>query len=309
MTEVLSHRLVKRLIRDEEIPARSAVVDPEIVQAVYRYGAPVGSTIERFDRQGRCMERARTLIARHEELDHSFPSGMVILADQLTGGKGRFQRYWHAPRGGLWMTMVVVNTLLLENMHLYSLAAGLACCEAVRHYQVDAHIKWVNDAHVRGRKIAGVLIETMIGPRFGEEYVLIGVGVNVNNERFPDDLSSSATSLKAELGRHVDLDSFAARLLAKFSWSLGLVCYEEARQLAEGGGAEEGTSRRHLLLDQWRHLSDTIGRRVLYGYDVQKNPQYRADVLDLDSSGGLILRVHGDGATVVERSGELVYLD
>jgi BirA family biotin operon repressor/biotin-[acetyl-CoA-carboxylase] ligase len=63
-----------------------------------------------------------------------------------------------------------------------------------------------------------------------------------------------------------------------------------------------------MLLDQWLQMSDTIGRRVLFGFDVQNGPRYEARVKGLDSEGGLILLL-GDGTEVVEYSGEVVYLD
>lgn len=306
----LSPRLVQRIILDEETPSRSKFLDQESVQAILRYGAIVGSGIERFEQHGRCMDYARRLVEEHEQAGKSFPSGMVLLANELTASKGRFQRYWHAPTGGLWMTLVIVNTLLPENTHLYPLVAGLACCEAICQYQVDARIKWVNDIHVNGKKIGGILTETMIGPKYGEEYILIGVGINVNNENFPDELASLAVSMKSLLGKNIDLDLFAARLLAKFVWNIGLLHYEEKERLAcDDGTAKEKLLGPQLSLNQWRHLSDTIGRRVWFGFDVQSNLQYQAEVLGLDASGGLILKNLADGVTTVEHSGEIIYIN
>jgi len=309
VNRTLSPRLVREIISTEEIPARKNIVNAEIVERVLRYGAPVGSTIEQFDRDDRCMDRARRLVREFEESDRSFPSGMVLLAGELTGSKGRFQRYWHAPPGGLWMTLVVVNTLLPEHTLFYPLAAGVACCETVRQYEVDAHLKWVNDVHVGGRKLAGVLTETMSGPKYGEQYILIGIGINVNNESFPEELGPLAVSMMSLLGTGLDINLFAARLLAKLAWNIGLLHYEEKTrlELADGTGREGG--KPHMLLERWRQLSDSIGRKVWFGFDVQKNPQYRAEVLGIDESGGLILRHEEDGATVIEHAGEIAYID
>ena len=68
-----------------------------------------------------------------------------------------------------------------------------------------------------------------------------------------------------------------------------------------------GRNGRHLLLEQWLKLSDTIGRRVMYGFDVMTAPQYQADVLGLDATGGLILALD-DGFVKTELSGEVRYL-
>lgn len=252
------------------------------------------------------MDEARRLIASHEEEQRSFPSGLTIVADSLTAGKGRFRRPWHAPIGGIWLTLVLVNTLLPENARLLPLAAGVACCETMRQFGIDAQVKWVNDVHVQGRKAAGILLETVFGQSSGEEYVLIGAGINVNNRDFPPELDAIAVSMAQILGGELDLEAVACDLLAKFAWYIGLLYRQEECTLAErqplaafaGGG----------LLDRWRQLSDSIGRRVQFGYDVQQQPQFTARVLGLDDDGGLRLLVE-DGVEISEYAGEIIYLD
>ena len=120
--------------------------------------------------------------------------------------------------------------------------------------------------------------------------------------------SDLAVSMKEILGRDTELADFAARLLAKFSWSFGLLCHDEAQRLAadDGSGANLSES---LLLGAWRQLSDSVGRKVWFGFDVQREPQYRAEVLGISPDGGLILRHLESGAEVVEYSGEILYLD
>ena len=296
---------VHSYIQQEEIVRRSSYFSIEQVRSIFRYGASVASTIHYFPFLHRGMEKAREFIADCEEASRSFPSGKVIAAEKLMAGKGRFQRSWHAPSGGIWMTLVLVNTLLPEFSRFLSLAAGVACCESVRDCGIPGMIKWVNDVHVNGRKVAGILTETMIGPESGEEYVLIGVGLNVNNETFPPELAETAASLRTLTGRDYDVEQLATDLLAKLVWNIGLLHFEEEQRLATLDVQED---HRSLLLQQWRQLSDSIGRRVLFGYDVQKKPQYQADVLGVAEDGGLQMRLVEDGSLVTEYSGEIVYL-
>jgi BirA family biotin operon repressor/biotin-[acetyl-CoA-carboxylase] ligase len=294
-----------RPLLEAEAAGRGGTFPPEIASRIIRYGAVVGSRIERFTRHGRCMDYGRELIRQHEEHDRAFASGTVLIADELTESKGRFARAWHAPQGGLWLTLILVNTLLPEHGRLYPMAVGVAVCEAVRQFGADAHIKWVNDVHAVGRKLAGVLVETERGPRFGEEYVLIGIGLNVNNDAFPPALRETAISLRQLLGRELDLEMVAGQLLAKLAWNIGLLHHAEA----EAFHAAEETDSPHPLLARWLELSDTIGRRVRFGFDVQQEPQYEAIVQGLDPEGGLILRLSDGSATVVEHAGEILYLD
>jgi BirA family biotin operon repressor/biotin-[acetyl-CoA-carboxylase] ligase len=261
------------------------------------------------------MDRARQLIQDAEENNRSFHSGTIILADEMVQSKGRFKRYWHAPKGGLWMTLVMVNTLLPESSLLLPMAAGVACCEVLRDYSIVAHIKWVNDVLTDNKKISGILTETFTGSRFGEEYVLIGIGINVNNDEFPAELSEQATSVKSCLNKEISLPEIAARLLLKLRWNIGLLYYEEARHLDEHGGiakregvqSEDVLGNAHLLLQSYKSLTDIFNRRVLFGFDVQENPQFEATVLGLDSSGGLILELE-DSTRIIQHSGEIIYL-
>jgi BirA family biotin operon repressor/biotin-[acetyl-CoA-carboxylase] ligase len=304
----LSFAGVRRIIAEQDLAVRLQRYPDEVVRAVYGYGAPIGSTIEHLPLAERLMPLARQRIGEHEERDHSFPSGMVLLADELSGGRGRFQRQWHAPAGGLWLTLVLANTLLPAFSRLIPLAAGAACCEAIRTCGVAARLKWVNDVLFSGRKICGVLCETFRTSRFGEEYVLVGIGVNVNNLAFPPELQDTAISLREILGTRIDLTVFAARLLASLSWHFGLLAFDEEQRLAADDGSGENMPE-SLLLAGWRELSDSVGRRVWFGFDVQRRPQYQALVLGLTPDGGLLLRHLESGAELVEHSGEILYID
>ena len=92
---------IQQIINEEEIPLRSRTFTPETVKTVLRYGAVIGSIIEQHDRISRGADYARQLILAAEENNKSFHSGTVILANEMIQSKGRFKRYWHAPKGGL----------------------------------------------------------------------------------------------------------------------------------------------------------------------------------------------------------------
>ncbi|MCK5231386.1 MAG: biotin--[acetyl-CoA-carboxylase] ligase [Desulfobulbaceae bacterium] len=305
----LSPRFVRELVHDEEIPARNRHISPKTVHEIFRYGATVATTIHKFEKLGRCMDHARKLIREYEEKGVSFPCGMVIMADELTGSTGRFGRYWHAPRGGVWMTLALVNTLLPQNRGIIPLAAGVACCETIREYGIHAHVKWVNDVFADGKKIAGILTETMTGPRFGEEYILVGIGINVNNDLFPAALAPLSISMKGIMKKELDINMVAARLFAKLSWNMGILHYEDRLALEYITPYDQENRKEHLLLKQWRFLNNTIGRRARFAYNLEKGPSYEANVEGLDAGGGLILRRVDNGRTVVEKSGEIVYLE
>jgi BirA family transcriptional regulator, biotin operon repressor / biotin---[acetyl-CoA-carboxylase] ligase len=278
--------------------------DPQVVA---RYGAFVGQRVLYYPTLVRSMATARELIRTEASAGRAMASGTVLLAGQLVAGKGRFRRAWHAPQGGLWGCLIHGNIMLPESRRFIPYAAGVAGCETVREAgAAAARLRWVNDILVGGGKLAGFLVEGFTEPIHGEEFDLVGFGINVNNTDFPGELAGSAVALAQVVQAELALNWFAELFLARLAWNFGLLYHEEARQLRGDGFSGPGGG--HLLLARWRQLSDTIGRRVLFGHDVVAAPQYQALVTGLDSDGGLELRLP-DGNHKSEYCGEVRYCD
>lgn len=288
-----------------ELPARRQEGKEADCDAIARYGAIVGSEIRVYPSLDRTMDRARSYIINREQKGLSAASGSLILASTLNHSKGRFQRTWHAPPGGLWGCLILADSFLPLFRNILPLIPGIACCEAVRQEgAAGVAIRWVNDVLIQEKKQAGFLIEGFSSPIHHEQYHLVGFGLNINNSVFPEALQESATSLSLACGHPYDLCSFALSFFAKMRWYTGLLFHEEAEWLARGGGEEYQDE--HPILKRWKELSDTQGKRVLFGYDVVQNPQYEAVVTGLSHDGALILR-HDDGNVSVEHSGEIRY--
>ena len=277
----------------------------QAVNKILRYGAPVGAAFKHYRQLDRCMDHLQQMIHEAENRGKVLGAGTVVQADVLTGSCGRFSRSWHAPAGGIWLAMAWPDTLLSEFSRLLPFAVGLACCRMIRSYKITASLQWVNNVLVSGKKIAGILCQTVLSPR-GERYHLLGVGINVNNQVFPDELQDTAAGLAGFCGHAVSLNECMARLLAELNWTLGLLCYDEALALQDQESCEQG--RFSLLLSGWQQYSNSMGRRVQYGFDVHKKPLYQAVVRGLDPCGGLILELQ-DGSTITEYSGEIRYMD
>jgi len=302
----LSLAQLQNYICSHELPIRAGSVPRVPAETVFRYGGFVASNIQSFSSLGRAMDYCRSHIDQLEKEGRSVASGTIVLADVLNSSKGRFKRAWHAPEGGLWGCMILVNTFLAETVNLLPLALGVSCCEALREAGAEtAVIRWVNDVLIDEKKVGGFLVEGYYGPLRLEEYSLVGFGINVNNDTFPEELGTTAISLKQATGRRIDHNRFCLSFLAKLSWNIGLICYEEQQKLQTENYS--GRSGSHLLLEKWKQLSDSMGKRVLYGYDVIEKPQYQATVIDIQNDGGLVMRLD-DGSEIVEHSGEIRYL-
>ena len=285
-------------IAQEEMDRRSA--GPSLpVSEIFRYGAIVASHIQPFVTLPRAMDEVRRQIDEAADQGRSYPSGTALFAETLTGGKGRFKRPWHAPQGGIWLVVALYNQWLPQTTQLLPLAAGISVCETVRQFDLDGEIKWVNDVLIGGKKVCGILCETHICHQTSEEFTLVGIGLNVNNSVFPDELSDIATSMKLSGEHDFDLNQVALDLLAKLRWNVGLLTYEE----------EECNGDHHLFMESYRTLCSSSGRRVSFGFNVQESPQYDAMVKSIADDGSIILHHLQDDVEVVEHGGEIIYLD
>ncbi len=170
--------------------------------------------------------------------------GTVVVAREQTAGRGRLGRTWHSPAGeNLYLSLVVRPEVPAHAVPSITLAAGLAVIDAVNSAGVAASLKWPNDVLARGRKLAGILTEMssratssapppLAGGGLGGgrshrvEHVIVGIGVNLDTQVFPDELDRLATSLAIETGGPVDRAAFEAALLAGLSawidrWAAG----------------------------------------------------------------------------------------
>jgi len=140
------------------------------------------------------------------------PTGAVVVADAQTKGRGRLGRSWHSAAGAaLFFSTVMRPKVEVAKLPPLTLAVGVALAETVARFDVSPTLKWPNDLLVRGKKLAGILTESACqGARL--LHVVVGIGVNLNVDEFPPELSAIATSLHRERGAAVDRAAFTSCL-------------------------------------------------------------------------------------------------
>ena len=152
------------------------------------------------------------------ELGHAGePEGAVVLAEEQTAGRGRAGHSWHSERAtGVYVTVLLRPQLAPVQAPLLTMMAGLsahAAVQAVTGLSVD--LKWPNDLLVHGKKVGGILTEMHAEPT-QVRFVIVGIGINVNQEKFPADLAGSCTSLRMETGKKQSRLEVLVRLLRQF---------------------------------------------------------------------------------------------
>ncbi|MDQ2924480.1 MAG: biotin--[acetyl-CoA-carboxylase] ligase [Acidobacteriota bacterium] len=142
------------------------------------------------------------------------PEGTVYVADEQTSGRGRGGHQWHSSAGdGLYVSVLIRPPLPLGEALWISLATGLAAQRAIHETTgLDIDIRWPNDLLLGDKKCGGILVETSVeGPLL--RFAVIGVGINVNHEKFPPELNGAATSLSIEAGQLQSRATLLAALL------------------------------------------------------------------------------------------------
>lgn len=142
--------------------------------------------------------------------------GTTVVAEEQTTGRGRLGRAWFSPRGeGLYHSIILRPNLAPADVSVVTLVAAVALAELMREqYQLMVDIKWPNDVLVRERKLAGILAEAEV-KRDRLDYLILGLGINLNQTSFPPDIEAQATSVKLETKHTSDLDEVRQQLYLK----------------------------------------------------------------------------------------------
>lgn len=143
--------------------------------------------------------------------------GTVAVAEEQTAGKGRRGRSWESPAGeNIYMSIFVKPDCEPDKAPMLTLVMAYSVAQVIRELGIsEVQIKWPNDLVLSGRKICGILTEMQLE---GSEidYVVVGVGINVNTRKFPSDLEEKATSLYLESGRRFERESMVENIVEKF---------------------------------------------------------------------------------------------
>jgi len=145
-----------------------------------------------------------------EAINGNYDHFSVILAQKQTSGKGRSGRKWFSDTGNLYFS-IILSRLPIEKLLPLNIIIGYAICDAIRHY-AEVKLKWPNDIVYNGKKIGGILIETKFSGNTLEK-IVVGIGINVNQKEFDNEISYLATSLSIITGQNINLEDILTRIL------------------------------------------------------------------------------------------------
>ena len=236
-----------------------------------------------FDSVSSTNNKARELVRNGEK------DGTIIISRIQTEGRGRFDRIWESPDGGLYISLILQPDVLSDKITLLPLLASLAVYDSIDNYDVSIKIKWPNDVNINGKKISGILLESEAN-ECKKEYLVLGIGINLNSKitDFSKELRGNVTSLSNELKTQVNFYEFLELLILSINKYYTLFL--------------EGNF--NTILEEWKKKSDTIGRKVKIR---SHSEEIMGEVFDIDQSGFLLLLTES-GRIKKITSGDCIYL-
>jgi len=198
-------------------------------------------------------------------------SGTVVIADEQTAGRGRLNRNWLSEPGkNLLFSVIIKPTIANEQIGVISLYAGLAVAKAIEEaLQIKPVCKWPNDLLLGEKKFCGILSEAIFEDNelVG---VVVGIGINVNQLNFPEEIREKATSLQRELGKEINRFELLNFVLNKMEYYYNKI--------------QKGSI--NLIIKEWVHYTKMFGQNISVK---QNKEEIRGIALRLAEDGGLII--------------------
>ena len=214
---------------------------------------------------------------------NDYKDGTVIIAESQTAGKGRLGRVWESEcNTGIYMSIVLMPNIPPERIPMLTLVAGISVCNVLtKMCDVDFKIKWPNDIVADGKKVCGILTEGVISKN--QNKAVVGIGINVDNKSFVDELSDKASSIYMLTNKSFERESIINALLEEFEKAYNN--YLEGKP----------------FIKDYEKLCININRQVTF---VKDGEQITGTAASVAESGELVIKKE-DGTTLNINSGEV----
>ncbi|MDP2945339.1 MAG: biotin--[acetyl-CoA-carboxylase] ligase [Atribacterota bacterium] len=234
--------------------------------------------------------KSTNIIAKEKALHRAegINEGTLIIAERQSAGKGRLGREWFSPAGGIWLSIILYPQLPPSYIPRITLMTAVAVVKAIKMcVQIEPQIKWPNDILINEKKVCGILTE-MSAELDIINWVVVGIGINVNidHRKFPEDIQENTISLKEVLGKEVLRVKMVQIFLQEFE-----KYYESLKR-------REFSS----ILREWKLYSHTLGRKIRVDMGERI---VTGEAVNINEEGALILKKE-DGELVEIISGTII---
>ena len=219
--------------------------------------------------------------------------GTIIIAEKQTDGRGRLGRKWISPKGGIWISIILQPKLDISTITLFPIAASLALSYAIEKIcKISTELKWPNDLTIKGKKLAGMLIDASLESNKIENVVLgVGINFNVNIKEIEKILKKTPNYYGIASLNQQQNKSNQIELIQSFLVELEKI-YEELNK-----------NQIKKIISEWTKRSSTIGKKIEIDTN---NGKIKGNAIKLDVDGGLIIKNKGKTSKVI--TGDIVHI-
>ncbi len=192
-------------------------------------------------------------------------AGTVVWALSQSSGRGQYGRQFVSPSGGLYFSLILQPDLPAERLSLVTLAAGVGCCFCLeKRFKTFPLLKWPNDLYLNGRKLGGILTESLPLTNNQPSTVIVGVGLNVNTTAsdIPKKLRSSTTSLIELTKQEIDLREILQFLVAEIMSQVNTLKEHQDKLLAQWN-TRDYLKKQSVIWDNGRSVYSGYGQGIL----------------------------------------------
>ena len=214
---------------------------------------------------------------------NDYKDGTVVIAESQTAGKGRMGRTWESEQNtGIYMSIVLMPDIPSHRIPMLTLVSGICVCRVLtKMCDVPFKIKWPNDIVAEGKKVCGILTEGVISPN--KNKAVVGIGINVANKSFGDELSDKASSIYMLTGKVLERECIINNLLEELE--------KTYTDFIEG----------KPFISDYEKLCININRKVTFVKDGEETSGIAVNVAE---NGELVIKKE-DGTTLNINSGEV----
>ena len=205
----------------------------------------------------------------------------IVCAGHQTAGKGRRGRKWEDDKDSLMFSILLKKDIDARRSELLPLLCGVSLYSLLEENHIKASIKWPNDVLIQNKKCAGILLEAVTKEKM--EAIILGIGINVNNASFPEDIQNKAISLYEAAGHRFDKKEILNQFVSEFVKYYGSYLKKE-----------------DSFLDVLQSHSYLDGREVILNYYGEDR---HGKVLGIAKDGSLLLLENGKETKI--KSGEV----
>lgn len=220
-------------------------------------------------------DQAKKYLKNLAAKDYGGKNLIIFAADRQNAGRGRRGKKWFSNKPeGLAVTFLSLLENKIEEIPQITAAAALAVKDTLNFFELDSFIKWPNDILIKNKKIAGILSELVLAKN-GQYSVIIGCGINLNNNNFNSKIKNKPTSYYLEKKKKINKNIFLAKLIEIMNFYIKSYSSESRRE----------------IINKWKEELELIGKKIDLSY---QGFDYTVLVLDILDSGELLVEL-GNG--------------